>query len=49
LFHHALKHSNASIRLSPKEFFSRVMSLLAPLMTHSHSQDVAGRADTSKA
>ena len=40
-----LKHSNASIRLSPREFLSRVMSLLK---ARSHSQDVARQENISK-
>jgi hypothetical protein len=49
LFHHALKHSNASIMLSPREFLSGVMSFLALLKARSHSQEVAGQANMSKA
>ena len=49
LFHHALKHSNASVRLSPRGFLSGVVNLLALLKARSHSQDVAGQANISKA
>jgi len=47
LFHHALKHSNASIMLPPREFLSGVMSFLALLKPRSHSQDVAGQANAA--
>jgi len=47
--YHALKHSNASIILSPREFLSGVMSFLALLKPRSYSQEVAGQADISKA
>ena len=39
--YYALKHSNASIMLSPREFLSGVMSLVL-LKPRSHSQDFAG-------
>jgi hypothetical protein len=39
LFHHALKHSNASIMLSPREFLSGVMSFFALLKARSHSKE----------
>jgi hypothetical protein len=45
----ALKHCNASIRLSPGEKLSRVMNLLALLKARSHSQDIVGQANISKA
>jgi hypothetical protein len=43
-----LKHSNASIMLSPREFPSGVMSFLALLKARSHSQDVTGQVNISK-
>jgi hypothetical protein len=49
LFHHALKHSNASIMLSHREFLSGVMSFLVLLKPRSHSQDVSGQANILKA
>jgi hypothetical protein len=49
LVHHALKHSNASIILSPREFLSGAMRFLALLKARSHSQEVAGQANISKA
>jgi hypothetical protein len=49
LFRHALKHSSASIMLSSREFFPGVMSFLALLKARSHSRDVAGRANISRA
>jgi hypothetical protein len=49
LFHHALKHSNASVRLSPREFLSGGSELVSTAKARLHSQDVAGQANISKA
>lgn len=49
LFHYALKYSNASIVLLPREFLSGVISFLALLKARSHSQEVTGQANISKA
>src|SRR5271156_3025302 len=48
-FHHAFRHSQASIMSLPKWFLSGLMSFFALLRTRSHSVDIAGQDRVPKA